>query len=239
VLSAEKVSRSEYNADPTALGDYTGSPHLTGEIIATMLDFAIRDATNGTKSLDDVMRLMLERFSGRAGFTSRDVERTVGDVCKCSVHSLFDHSVYHGGEIDYAKFLRLAGLQATTVGALAADNGVVQPDLRIGGWNRDGEHELSVRLWDPSTAWGHAGLHTGDRIVSMNQSPMATRTDLRNFLRSLKIGDTVAVIVSRPAGRFSTRVPIMGYLASHVTVTPLPHATTKAVAIRERWSLGY
>jgi predicted metalloprotease with PDZ domain len=52
-FSAEQVSRVAYNAGPLALGDYFVSTHKPGELIGTVLDFNIRDATNGARSMDD------------------------------------------------------------------------------------------------------------------------------------------------------------------------------------------
>ena len=57
---------------PGALGDYSGSAHAIGELIGAMLDLQIREATRGTRSMDDVMRLMYQRHGGKT-FTSRDV----------------------------------------------------------------------------------------------------------------------------------------------------------------------
>src|SRR5213593_3604017 len=82
-FSAEQISRVAYNAEPGSLGDYSASTHLQGELLGTMLDLIVRDATNGARSMDDVMRAMLERFSGERGFAGRDIERTVAAVCGC------------------------------------------------------------------------------------------------------------------------------------------------------------
>jgi predicted metalloprotease with PDZ domain len=60
LFSAEQVSRVAYNAEPGALGDYSASTHLEGELIGTMLDLIIRDATRGRRSMDDVMRLLFD-----------------------------------------------------------------------------------------------------------------------------------------------------------------------------------
>jgi predicted metalloprotease with PDZ domain len=40
-----------------------------------MLDLTIRDATDGKRSVDDLMRGMYAHFSGERGFTTTDVER--------------------------------------------------------------------------------------------------------------------------------------------------------------------
>ena len=57
------------NAPPGPLGDYTASTHLQGELLGSMLDLLIMEATNGRKSMDNVMALMNRRFGGKsAGF---------------------------------------------------------------------------------------------------------------------------------------------------------------------------
>ncbi|HEY6110114.1 MAG TPA: hypothetical protein VIV56_14545, partial [Gemmatimonadales bacterium] len=68
-FSAESASVVAYGADPGALGDYSASTHLQGELLGTMLDFVVRDASAGRRSLDDVVRATLERFSGERGYT--------------------------------------------------------------------------------------------------------------------------------------------------------------------------
>ena len=54
-LLAERISEVAYNAPPGALGDYVASAHLVGELLGTVLDLRIRDATAGLRSMDDVM----------------------------------------------------------------------------------------------------------------------------------------------------------------------------------------
>ena len=88
-FSPEEISRAAYAARPDALGDYEAGVHLPGELIGAMLDLVIRDATDGRRSSDDLMRMMLDRFSGERGFTSIDVEHTVQEVCACDVHTFF------------------------------------------------------------------------------------------------------------------------------------------------------
>jgi predicted metalloprotease with PDZ domain len=238
-LSAETVSRAAYNAGPLALGDYSVSTHMQGELIGTMLDFILRDATNGVRSMDDVMRVMLERYSGETGFTGRDIEHVVAELCKCSVQPFFDAHVRGGAPIEFARYLRLAGLELDVSRAPAARDGAPLTDLRISGFNREGERELTLRLFDPATAWGRAGLHTGDRIVTMNGASMTSWSELRAFLTALHIGDTVAVVVSRPSGNYTTRVNVTGYDRPVVKLTPIANASAKQHAIRERWLAGW
>ena len=132
------MSRAAYNAGPLALGDYSVSTHMQGELIGTMLDFIVRDATNGARSMDDVMRLMLERYSGETGFTGRDIERVVAELCKCSVTPFFDAHVRGASAIDVARYLRLAGLRLDVARIPVARDGALLPDLRVTGYNAKG-----------------------------------------------------------------------------------------------------
>src|SRR5678810_1122463 len=109
-FSAEKVSEASYGPIGM-LGDYSAGTHLQGEVLGSMLDLIIRDASKGDKTFDDVMRKMLERFSGQKGFTSKDIEQAVEDVCGCNVHQFFSDHVYGSKQIDFSKYLKLIGLQ--------------------------------------------------------------------------------------------------------------------------------
>jgi predicted metalloprotease with PDZ domain len=238
-LSAELVSRVAYNAAPGATGDYSVSTHMQGELIGTLLDFVIRDATGGTRSMDDVMRLMLERFSGERGFTGRDVERAVSDVCRCNVTPFFDAHVRSGTPIDIARYVRLAGLEMDVKREPVVRDGQPEPDLRLYGWNTDGSSDFRLRLMHPDNVWGRAGLHTGDKLVSLNGGTVANWPELRTFLRSLRTDDTVRVAVARASGPFTTLVRVSGYDHHQVTLRLAERASAKQVAIRERWMTGW
>src|SRR5207245_10010506 len=108
-FAPESVSVVAYGAAPGSLGDYSASTHLQGELLGAMLDLIVRDATSGARSIDDVMRAMLERFSGERGFGGRDVERTVAHVCGCTVRPFFEAHVRGSQAIDFHRHLRLIG----------------------------------------------------------------------------------------------------------------------------------
>src|SRR5438876_11159099 len=137
--------RSAYGAAPGSLGDYSASTHLQGELLGTMLDLIVRDATNGARSIDDVMRAMLERFSGARGFGGQDIERTTGDVCGCKVHAFFETHVRGPKPIEFDQYLRLIGMriQVSWMPALGRD-GQPTADLRLYAWQPPGESTLSL-----------------------------------------------------------------------------------------------
>ena len=236
--SAEAVSRLVYNPPPGALGDYTASTHLQGELIGAVLDLLVREATSGARSMDDVMRLMYTRFRDRR-FTGADVQAAVEEVCSCSAAAVFEQSVRNAGALDFDRYLAAIGLRLrVSMGPAMGNDGRPVPDLRAWGFEVEGEPYLRLRVADPSSVWGRAGLHTNDRILSINGSAVRTLPELRSFLRGLVIGDTVAIVVERPAGRFETRVAIQGYDRPTVRIEPVAAPTERQLRLREAWLAG-
>jgi predicted metalloprotease with PDZ domain len=235
-FSAEAVSRVAYNASPGSLGDYDASTHLQGELLGTMLDLLVRDGTGGRRSLDDVMRAMLEGFSGERGFLGADIERTVARVCGCPVQSFFAGYVRGAGLLDFNRYLALAGLRATVTRTKALNqDGQPAPDFRIRSWLPPGEEHLRLWLFNPESDWSRAGLHTGDQLLRFNGASPATSVDFRSMLVRLRIGDTVRVEVQRPSGRANATIIVGGYDRPVVRIEQLPHASRRQQRIREAW----
>ncbi len=238
-FSAERVSRVAYNAEPGALGDYNASAHLQGEIIGAMLDLTIRSATNGRRSMDDVMRLMLQRFGGERGFVGRDVEQAVEDVCGCDVTRFFDTHVRGAGPIDFERYLALIGLKPhLTWSPATGQNGAPQVDVRL--YSVDGEAGALSRLviTNAESPWGRAGLHTGDRIVSVNGAPARTWLEFRAVLQRLRVGDTTRMEVERAGKRLTVNVVAAQSIRPVVRIDELSTPTAAVVRLRDAWKAG-
>jgi predicted metalloprotease with PDZ domain len=235
-FSAERVSEAEYGGGPGALGDYTASSHLQGELIGTMLDLEIRHATAGRRSMDDVMRIMLARFSGERGFTSQAVERVVAEVCGCAVASVFANYVRGAQTMDFNASLRHVGLEATVAWRPALGNdGRPVADLRVYPFQPKPSERPQLVITNPESAWGRAGLHTGDRILAMNGQAVTTADTARSVFRSLRSGDTVTVEVERETGRQTAVVVMAPFDRPFVTISALPNATSAQRSLRARW----
>jgi predicted metalloprotease with PDZ domain len=237
-FSAEAVSRVAYNAEPGALGDYSASTHLQGELIGTMLDLLVRDATRGRRSMDDVMRLLFERSNGSAGVDGRAIEQAVETVCGCDVTPFFDAHVRGGARIDFDRYLGLIGLKTQVSSAPAVFNGEPERDLRIFGWEREGEGGVRLIITDPASLWGRAGLHSGDKLVAMDGAQVTTWPELRARLQRLRMGDTVRVEVQRPSGPFATTVRVSGFERPTVRIIPAPNATAAQQRLATAWQSG-
>jgi predicted metalloprotease with PDZ domain len=235
-LSAERVSEAEYGDTPGTIGDYSASTHLQGELIGTMLDLEIRHATVGRRSMDDVMPIMLERFSGERGFTGRDVERVVGEVCGCSVRPFFDAHVRGDRPIAFDASLRHVGLRADVAWrpALGGDGRPV-PDLRAYPYDAGDGGPPRLALTNPESAWGRAGLHTGDRVLAINGEATPTQTAVRVALRKSRSGDTLRLDIERAGARRTATVVMTPFDKPVVELRDLPAVTPAQRALRARW----
>lgn len=235
-FSAERISQASYATDAGYLGDYQGSTHLNGEIIGAMLDVQIRARTGGRRSLDDVM-LGIAAVSG--GFSTASVRRVVATSCGCDVGPFFDQYVRGAGVIDVNHYLALIGLRVQVDWVDAAnDSGRAVPDTRVWSYQPVGGPRLLLRLSTPATSWGRAGLHTGDTLVTVNDSVIDGVPAFRGMLQRLRVGDTVTVVVRRSGGQFTARVPITGFRHPVVHVVPIAGVSPQVRALRTEWERG-
>jgi predicted metalloprotease with PDZ domain len=238
-FSAEAISRVAYNAQPGALGDYTASVHLVGELLGNVLDLIVRDATDNRRSMDDVMQLMLERYSGPRGFTGRDVERAVDDVCGCDVSRVFDAHVRGANPIAFDQYLALAGLRAEVSWAPALDReGRPELDFRMRAFSPAAGQPLRMIITDPASAWGRAGLHTNDRLISIGGNAVSTWPQVRAAVTAARLADTLRFAVVRATGGGTTevvKVVMSGYNRPVVRIAELPAATSRQKAVRMAW----
>lgn len=237
-ISPEKVSLAAYGPEGM-LGDLSASIHLQGELIGILLDLIIRDATNGKRSLDDLMRLMMNRFSAAKGFTTRDVETTVAEICGCDLHDFFQNHVSGNTAFDLNKYLQLIGLRSTINWKEAAgEDGKPYADTRIYPWQASKENTTRIAIMDPESCWGKTGLHTGDIIRSINGRAIKSRDDFWVFIRTVRIGDTVHVELQRPDRISVTNVFVTGYLAPQVNVSEMPSVNGKQKKLKQQWLSG-
>jgi predicted metalloprotease with PDZ domain len=187
--------------------------------------------------MDDVMRLMLERSA--RGFTGADIERAVEDVCACDVTQFFDAHVRGGTPIDFDRCLRPLGFRAIVSEVAASDrNGAPSVDTGVWAWVSASDHKLRVRISNPENAWGRAGLHTGDELISVNGKRVESWPEFRTLLAGLKIGDTLRFQVARPTGTTEITVIAARLIQKSARIEPLGASTPRAQRLAESWSAG-
>lgn len=93
--------------------DHSVSYYTKGSIIGVLLDLWIREQTNNTRSLDDMMRAMNEQF-GKTGKPYRDredLEAVCSQTAKASCKEFFDKYVSGTVPFPYDEYFGFAGLK--------------------------------------------------------------------------------------------------------------------------------
>jgi predicted metalloprotease with PDZ domain len=143
------------------------------------------------------------------------------------VTPFFDAYVRGAAALDYNRYLALMGRRASASWGPAVYNGEPDRDLRIFGFER-GDGSLRLVISNPASIWGRAGLHSRDRVVSMDGSPVDTWPELRGRLQRLRMGDTVRMEVQRPSGPYTATVVVAGFQRPSVRIEGVPNALGQA-----------
>jgi predicted metalloprotease with PDZ domain len=92
-------------------GAGTVSYYVKGPVVGWLLDAQIRRATDGKKSLDDLMRLAYLRYSGERGFTADQFRATAEEVAGVDLKEWFRKALASTEELDYTEALDWFGLR--------------------------------------------------------------------------------------------------------------------------------
>jgi predicted metalloprotease with PDZ domain len=85
--------------------------YVKGPVVGLVLDAHIRRRTNGKKSMDDVIRLEYQRWSGARGYTAEDFAQTASDAAGFDLKPLLHKLVATAEEVDYTEMLDWFGLR--------------------------------------------------------------------------------------------------------------------------------
>lgn len=91
--------------------DETVSYYIKGEVAGFLLDAYIRQRTNGARSLDDVMRLAYQRYSGARGFTPEEFQATAEEASGLELGDWLSTTIGSATELDYLPALDWYGLE--------------------------------------------------------------------------------------------------------------------------------
>jgi predicted metalloprotease with PDZ domain len=145
-----------------------------GCALGMLLDLKIRYETDGSKSLDNVMKELYYFYHKEIdrGFTDEEFRSICEDVAGCPLDEIFEYASTTT-PIDYAKYLGYAGIRIDTEPDTLPG---IDPGFRCGnrggpmnfGGSRDRGEGISVTFvgWD-TPAW-KAGLSVDDRIMAIN-----------------------------------------------------------------------
>ena len=178
-----------YRPDENAINNQI-SYYDKGEIVNMMLDVTIRTASNGAKSLDDVIRYLYDEFYKKGkNYTPEDYQKISEMMAGKSLDDFFSKYVRGTEEIDYDAIFQGIGVR------LKADANNTNKSY-IGANLAEEDGKLMVRSIPADTPAYEQGLNTGDQIVAVDGN-RASQTFLTNYIGDKKPGDKVKLTVFR------------------------------------------
>jgi len=180
-----------YKPDESNLNT-TVSYYLKGGLAMFALDLQIRRRTEGARSLDDVLRMMWQRYGARNQPHPDNLQPLFEEATGLSLADVFDRQIRGTEDPELADELRYMGLELRTSadpaqvtdGASAVWLGATVSGNKITGVFDDG----------PAHA---AGISPGDELVALDGFRATGEADLRTLSGARKPGDEVRISVFR------------------------------------------
>lgn len=164
-----------------------------GAVIAFLLDAHIRKATDGARSLDDVLRAAFQKYSGTKGYTPDEFLAVAEQVTGLSLKSFWERAVESTGELDYNEALDTFGLRFKPIEPPKPERSA---KAWLGATTRNDDGRLVVTQVRRDTPAFDAGVNVDDEIIAIDDYRVrADRFD--NRLEQYHPGDRVSMLVAR------------------------------------------
>lgn len=180
--------RPDENSGNVAISYYT-----KGYVVAWLLDARIRDVTGGARSLDDVMRLAFQRYSGARGYALEQFHAVAEEVAGRSLADFWAQTVFGTAELDYTQVLALFGLRFKK--AEPPPEGKPVPAWLGITTTAEGGRLLVTKVERGGPAH-QGGLNVDDEILAIDDFRV-TADQLTSRLEQYAPGTPVTVLVSR------------------------------------------
>jgi predicted metalloprotease with PDZ domain len=172
----------------------TVSYYLKGGLAMFALDLQIRRRTEGARSLDDVLRLIWQRYGAIGEPHPDDLQPVFEEASGLALADVFDREIRGTEDPALAEELRHVGLElrASADPAQVADgSAAVWLGATIGG-------SKVTAVFDDGPA-AAAGLSPGDEIIAIDGFRVTSEGELRSIAGTRKPGDAVELAVFRRA----------------------------------------
>ncbi|MGE5314618.1 MAG: M61 family metallopeptidase [Acidobacteriota bacterium] len=215
-----KGNENAFNAE----SDYYGK----GAMASLLLDLEIRHRSGNKKSLDDVMRLMFERFplSG-AGYTVDDFRQTAEECAGGSLKDFFARAIDGTAPLPWDETLLYAGLSVRKS---------PEPAKRSIGMTlqQTPDNRVKVSRVVSDSPAEDAGLQPGDEVVALNSARMPA-TEINDRIGEMKDGDQARIAFFRDGILREAVVTARSFGNPVFTVQKTENPSSLQRSIYERW----
>ncbi len=227
-----KYYRQDENTPNSAISYY-----VKGEVVAMLLDLHIRKATGGKKSLDDVMRLLFERYGDGSGVPEDGVEKAALEIGGPGLAAFFEQAIHRPGELDYSSFEDAGLALRRRPRKNDSDKGGTREDVDANkswlGFTLKGSGTTVGTVYSGSPA-AAAGIYADDELLALDGYKI-TQAALNERLDERKPGDKVRLTLFRRDELREIEVELGARPADAVFLEKRVDATPSQRALYEAW----
>lgn len=198
-----------------------------GELIGVLLDLAVRDATEGKKSLRDVFRWMDRNYAQKHKFypDTAGVRQAVEAVTGKDFKEFFNVCVSGAAPLPYNEYLKTVGLELKPRKAVAPYAGFVAV--------RNFDEPAVVAAVDDNSEALHQGLAIGDVILLVNGKPLFGSVEDR--VTAMRVGESIKLRVAGRDGQRDVKFKLGSREQEEFTIRSAPVLTSDQRARRAAW----
>jgi predicted metalloprotease with PDZ domain len=213
--------------------DYPNSAvsyYQKGALVALLLDLEIRHATNGARSLDDVMRAFFERYPRESqGYTPADFEALASEVAGRDLAEFFARGVRSTAELEFAESFARFGISFERAERSPAPSARDWIGVRI----KPLANPLKIDVVERASAAESGGLLAGDELIAI-EGMRAVASTLQDRLAECR-GRRSRVTVFRDDSLVDCVVDVPAAASRVVKLKVDEKAAPDAIARRDAW----
>jgi predicted metalloprotease with PDZ domain len=205
----------------------TTSYYSKGGFLALIINFEIINASNGQKSLDDVMKTMYEIYYKKLdrGFTEKELKQVMEQVSGKNMDEFFE-MVNTTKAIDANKYFEYAGLKLV-------DRNATKTDPFVGMNTSLSNGKTMVSSVFKNGPAQKVGISNGDEIIAVNG--LRVNNDLNNILQMFNIGEKVEVITARDGNIISYTLELVKTPYVNYKLEKVDKPTDKQKTVYKKW----
>lgn len=227
VMSAEEASWNAWftsdNRDNNTISYFT-----KGEIIGFLLDIEIRARTNNEKSLDDVMRYLMENYADKGiGFPEEGFLEALNSINGSDFGEFYATTIQQRSDLDYNRYAHQAGIQVRPRRQVST--------LYMGVVVDEAEGNLArISRVLPDSPAEEAGFNREDLLLAFEDRRI-TFSNFEGEFRRRKLGETIEVTVARGQDILRLELTPGEIQLETWIISETPGPTPEQLELRRRW----
>lgn len=176
-----KLYRRDANSDNCQISYY-----LKGQMVCWLLDLRIRTRSGNSRSLDDAMRYLWQKFGiAEIGYTPEQLHEAIESVAREDLGDFFARYIDGTDELPFEEYLEPFGLKIKAKGEA----------MPFAGLNVQSENgKAIVKFVEIGSPAGQAGIDAGDELLAID-GLRTSAEQLAERLKDYQPGDTISMTV--------------------------------------------